>query len=116
MELVNLHRNFKSELKRFLSRFDIVLIALLAFGLRIVRFFTASYGVTGEVFRDMAVVYNFVFLHQWPLLGPSSSLGGFNFGAAYYYLLTPFVIMFNFAPYGATFASVFFSVLQVVVL
>ncbi len=115
-ESENFYRNFKSGLKRFLSRFDIALIALLAFGLRMVHFLTASYGVTGEVFRDMTIIYNFVFLHQWPLLGPSSSLGGFYFGAAYYYLLTPFVVMFNFAPYGATFASVFFSTLQVVVL
>jgi len=116
MEPENFYCNLKGTLKRFLSRFDIVLIALLAFLLRMVHFFTASYGVTGEVFRDMTVVYNFIFLHHWPLLGPSSSLGGFYFGAVYYYLLTPFIVMFNFAPYGATFASVFFSVLQVVVL
>jgi len=61
----------------------------------------------------MTVVYNFIHFGRWPLLGPSSSLGGFSFGAVYYYLLAPFVWLFRLAPYGATAVSALFSVLAV---
>ena len=89
---------------------------LLAALLRVFNRGSSTYGVTGELYRDMNVEYNFIQYGHWPLLGPSSSLGGFNFGAIYYYLLAPFVWLFHFAPYGAVLVSGIFSVLSVFML
>src|SRR3989344_800487 len=58
----------------------------------------------------------FLIVGQWPLLGPRASFGGFNFGAIYYYLIAPFVWLFNFNPIGAVAASVFFSILSILML
>src|ERR1051326_2054568 len=81
--------------------------------LRLVFLPSAFYGPTGELFRDLIVLYNFIFLHHWPLLGPSSSLGGFSFGPAYYYLLAPFYWLFHYSPAGIILASALFSILSI---
>lgn len=91
-------------------------ILILGAVLRLVKFNTSFYGTTGEWFRDLLVARSFLVEGQVPLLGPSSSLGSFNFGAVYYYLITPFVWLFGFAPYGAIFVSVLFSLLSIGVL
>jgi hypothetical protein len=98
-----------SKLKQFVSRYDIQLILLSAVLVRIIRLPHVFYGALGEMFRDLIVVYDFLHGGAWPLLGPGASVGGFSFGAAYYYLLAPFVYLFNFLPVGAVVASVVFS-------
>jgi len=98
------------------SYYHLAVIVALGIFLRVVKITTAFYGATGEWFRDLIVVHNFLMLGQWPLLGPSSSLGGFYFGAVYYYILAPFVWLFSYASYGAMGAGVFFSVLSIVLL
>lgn len=67
------------------------------------------YGSVGELYRDMEVVWKMYYFHVWPLLGPSSALGGFYFGALYYYIEVVFVSMAGFSPSGAILASSFFS-------
>jgi len=68
-----------------------------------------------EFLRDRAMMQAMNSGH-WPLLGPDSHLGHFNFGPIYYYLLFPFAKLFNFAPYGQPAASVFFSLATIVLL
>src|SRR5687768_5563872 len=53
----------------------------------------------GDEGRDALVVYNI--LHgKLTLLGPTSSVGGFFLGPAYYYFMTPFLWLFNYDPVG----------------
>jgi 4-amino-4-deoxy-L-arabinose transferase-like glycosyltransferase len=109
-------KNFIAGLRRFCLKYDIACIAVLAFLLRALGRASSTYGSLGELYRDLIVEYKFLRLGTWPLLGPSSSLGGFNFGAVYYYLAAPFLWVFRFAPYGAVLASLLASVLAVVLL
>jgi 4-amino-4-deoxy-L-arabinose transferase-like glycosyltransferase len=89
-----------------------VLFFCLAAVLRLSLVTVAYYGAVGELYRDLEVVWRLFHFHDWPLLGPSSALGGFYFGALYYYIEAVFVRAANFAPYGATLASSFFSLLS----
>jgi hypothetical protein len=102
-----------AKLKIVFIKYEIYWLMLFAFLLRVFGRGSSSYGVPGELYRDLSVVYNFLHFGHWPLLGPSSSLGGFYFGAIYYYIITPFMWLFNFAPYGATIVSLLSSVLTV---
>src|SRR5258708_28233079 len=53
----------------------------------------------GDEGRDVLVVYNI--LHgKFTLLGPTSSVGGFFLGPLYYYLMAPFLWLFNYDPVG----------------
>lgn len=100
----------------FFARFGIVLILVFAFAIRVYGLGNIHYGIIGELYRDLNVELDFFVNHSWPLLGPSSSLGGLHFGPAYYYLLAPFFYLFHYRPEGAVFAGVFFSVLSVYIL
>lgn len=94
----------------FIKKYGIWIVLLVALVLRVVALPHAFYGTTGELYRDMQVVHEFLAFGHWPLLGPVSSLGGFYFGPAYYYLLTPFIWVAQFSPIGAVAVSGFFSV------
>jgi 4-amino-4-deoxy-L-arabinose transferase-like glycosyltransferase len=100
----------KANLSNFYNRNKIffALFALAAI-LRLVLLPVAFYGVVGELYRDMLVVWKLFHLHQWPLLGPSSALGNFYFGAVYYYIEAVFVRLLAFSPVGAVFTSTVFS-------
>lgn len=53
----------------------------------------------GDEGRDVIVVYNI--LHgNLTLLGPTASVGGFFLGPIYYYLMAPFLWLFNYNPAG----------------
>jgi 4-amino-4-deoxy-L-arabinose transferase-like glycosyltransferase len=97
-------------------KYALLIIIFVALLLRFVFIYNASYGTTQELFRDLKVVYDFFENGKIILLGPSASLGGFNFGVGYYYLLAPFVYLFDFAPYGALLASAICSVVAIYVL
>ncbi len=96
-------------------RLVLVLIFIAAI-LRLILLPVATYGQVGELYRDLQIIWDLNNNHIYPLLGPSSALGGFYFGAVYYYIEAVFVALFNFRPYGATFSSAFFSVLSLPVL
>ena len=96
------------------SPYSIWVVLCLAIILRVVGLRNIYYGFTGELYRDLLVVHHFIAYGDWPLLGPMGSVGGYYFGPAYYYLLTPFVWLVNANPVGAVFASGFFSVLTIV--
>ena len=66
-----------------------------------------------ELLRDLAVERSLAAGH-WVFLGPSSHLGGFNFGPIYYYLLFPFTVAFHFQLFSPALASLFFSLATLV--
>ncbi|OGE80637.1 MAG: hypothetical protein A2660_00820 [Candidatus Doudnabacteria bacterium RIFCSPHIGHO2_01_FULL_45_18] len=103
-------------MQKFFEKYSLGIIVLIAVILRIFKLRYAFYGHTNELARDLLVSYNFLSQGDIPLLGPSASLGGFNFGAFYYYLLAPFVWLSHYYAWGAIAASGFFSVAQVVML
>lgn len=100
----------------FFRRYGIFLIIILAAALRLVNIQEAFYGTTTELFRDINVVYDMVQGGKSVLVGPSASLGGFYFGAVYYYLLAPIVWALNFLPVGAVLTATIFSLLELVML
>lgn len=61
-----------------------------------------------ELVRDLNATQS-LHLGKIIFLGPISSLGGFHFPPAYYYVVYPFARVFNFAPYSLAVASLFFS-------
>lgn len=66
----------------------------------------------GDEGRDVLVVYNI--LHgQLTLLGPTMSVGGFFLGPIYYYLMTPFLWLFNYDPVGPAVMVALFGILTV---
>ncbi len=53
----------------------------------------------GDEGRDVLIVYDI--LHgKFTLLGPTASVGGFFLGPLYYYLMAPFLWVFNYNPVG----------------
>ncbi|MBX4191546.1 MAG: glycosyltransferase family 39 protein, partial [Candidatus Doudnabacteria bacterium] len=102
--------------RKIIDRYGIYLILALGIVLRIAKLRYSYFGPINELARDLIVNYNFVFEKQIPLLGPSASLGGFNFGAFYYYLMAPFLWLSNYYAWGAVALSTFFSILQILLI
>lgn len=66
----------------------------------------------GDEGRDVLVVYNI--LHgKLTLLGPTASVGGFFLGPIYYYLMAPFLWLFNYNPVGPAVMVAFFGIATV---
>ncbi len=87
-------------------------LVVLAAAIRLILLPKAFYGSVGEMYRDLEVVWRLYHNNAWPLLGPSSALGGFYFGAIYYYIEAVFIGLFRFVPTGAVFTSTVFSLLS----
>ena len=66
----------------------------------------------GDEGRDVLIVYNI--LHgKLTLLGPTASVGGFFLGPIYYYLMTPFLWIFNYNPAGPAIMVALFGIATV---
>lgn len=103
-------------LREVLVKGDIYWILLLAAIIRTIKLSNAFYGTITELTRDLIIEHGMLVDHKLVLLGPGASVGGFSFGAVYYYLLAPFVLLFRQYPVGAVFASTFFSLLSIIIL
>ena len=57
----------------------------------------------GDQGRDVLVVKKILLDGKFTLLGPVASVGGFYLGPLYYYLIAPFLLLFNFDPIGPAF-------------
>ncbi len=66
----------------------------------------------GDEGRDVLTAYNILHGHL-TLLGPTSSVGGFFLGPFYYYLIAPFLLLFNYDPVGPAVMIAFFGILTV---
>lgn len=85
----------------------LILILLLAAFLRFYRL-PEYLQFLGDEGRDVLVVKRMIVDHQWTLLGPTASVGGFYTGPVYYYFMIPFLWAFRLDPVGpAVMAALF---------
>ncbi len=85
----------------------LILILLLAAALRFYKL-PDYLQFLGDQGRDVLVVKRMIVDHQWTLLGPTASVGGFYTGPIYYYFMLPFLWLWQLDPVGpAVMASLF---------
>jgi len=81
-------------------------IFLIAFVLRIYKV-TVEYGYFGDQGRDLLVVFDWIRHGNMPLIGPVASVGAFHLGPFFYYLICPFLLIFQFNPFGPVALALF---------
>lgn len=76
---------------------------------------SSSYCNQAELVRDITALQE---MHEGslPLVGPPSDKGDFFFGPAYYYIMYPFAVVADFAPYSLALASMAFSLAAICML
>jgi hypothetical protein len=102
----------KIKLSAWLKKYDIWLIMLLAFLVRMIGFRWMGYTDFPEFYRDYYMVSHIAH-GTIVLLGPPSMLHGFHFGPFYYYSMLPFYLLFGGRPFSLIFTGIVFSVLTV---
>jgi len=63
----------------------------------------------GDEGRDVLVVKRMLIDGKFTLLGPITSVGSMYMGPIYYYLMVPFLLLWNFSPVGPAVMVAFFS-------
>jgi hypothetical protein len=94
--------NFKKILK--IEYIILLIIVLIGVYLRFAGTFTNSFAFTYDVGRDLLAVWNIVYLHKILLIGQTTGLPGIFYGPWWYYILTPFFIIFSGNPQGIAFS------------
>ena len=93
------------------SRIPLVLILAVAAFFRLYRI-DEYLTFLGDEGRDVLVVFHI--LHgNLTLLGPTASVGGFFLGPIYYYMMAPFLFLFNYNPVGPAVMVALIGVLTV---
>src|SRR3990167_6348382 len=64
--------------------------------------------------RDAIIIKRIITLEHLPAIGAPSSLGGVYLGPFYYYLISPFLLLFNFNPVGLAFGVAFLSMVGLI--
>jgi 4-amino-4-deoxy-L-arabinose transferase-like glycosyltransferase len=113
-------------MKKLLERKELVLIIVILFFAAFLRLYHISDYMTflGDEGRDSLVVRDIVYgfgnllqghfavaQHQLTLLGPRASAGDFYTGPIYYYMMAPFLFLWNFNPVGPAIMIALLSVL-----
>ncbi len=83
--------------KEYLFLYFLILIGTF---LRFQGVFTNSFAFTYDVGRDMLALSNIVSLHKITLIGATTGLPGIFYGPWWYYMLTPFFVIFSGDPRG----------------
>lgn len=83
--------------KQYLLLFVVVIIGVF---LRTQAFATQTFAYTYDVGRDMLALWNIAYIHKIPLIGATTGLPGVFYGPWWYFLLTPFFIIFQGDPRG----------------
>src|SRR3990167_6984065 len=65
--------------------------------------------------RDAIIIKRIVTLQHFPAIGPPSSIGQVYLGPFYYYLVAPFLLLFNFNPVGLAFGVALLSLIGSIV-
>lgn len=100
-----------------LNRFQlVVLVGIIFISAAFLRLngLENGYGYYGDQARDLLVINEWLTSGKIPLQGPGTSVGEFHLGPLYYYLLAPFVMIFQNEPISAAYFEVFDGVLLVV--
>lgn len=105
-QIINTISNNKKEF------FLIAIILLLAAFLRFykIREYVVFLGDEG---RDALVVKRMIVDHDFTLLGPTASVGGFYLGPIYYYFMIPFLWLASFDPVGPAIMVALLGVISV---
>lgn len=79
------------------------LIIILGAFLRLQGVFTNSFAFTYDVGRDMLALWDIVYNHKIVLIGATTGIPGVFYGPWWYYMLTPFFLLFKGSPQGIAF-------------
>ncbi len=97
--------------KEFLLLYLIILIGSY---IRLAGVFTNSFAFTYDVGRDMLALWNIAYLHKLTLIGATTGLPGVFYGPWWYYMLTPFFIIFGGNPQGLDFIMALTGIASIV--
>lgn len=91
----------------------ILLIIAVASFLRLYRLpeFTMFLSDQG---RDAIIVKDIITFKHFPAIGAPTSLGQVYLGPFYYYLIAPFLLIFNFNPVGMSYGVAFLSIVGII--
>ena len=92
--------------KNFLAFLLILIAAFL-------RFYRLNEFVTflGDQGRDAIIIKRIITLEHFPAIGAPTSIGQIFLGPFYYYLMAPFLLLFNFNPYSLAFGVCLLSII-----
>lgn len=91
------------------------LLILIAAFLRLYRF-SDFITFLGDQGRDATIINRMLRFEHFPLIGAPSSIGQVFLGPFYYYLIAPFLLLFNFNPIGLAFGVFFLSMIALTVI
>ena len=105
----------ENPIKQYLPYILLTLILLLG---AFFRFYRIREYMTflGDEGRDMLVVKRMIVDHKLTLLGPTTSVGSMYMGPIYYYMMVPFLWLFNLDPVGPSIMVAILSVLTIYLL
>lgn len=101
-----------------LSRVSLVIFLVIVFLAGFLRFKNLSglHHFTYDQARDALFIKRIIVDHKFRLIGTQSSIPGLYTPPMYYYLMTPFLFIFNLNPVGIDYATAFFGLLTVILL
>ena len=103
--------NFVSFFKKeFIILFLIILVGSF---LRLEGVFTNSFAFTYDVGRDMLSLWNIAYDHKIILIGATTGIPGVFYGPWWYYMLTPFFLLFGGNPQGIAFILSIVGILSI---
>lgn len=82
----------------------------------ILRFYNLSGYIQflGDQGRDVLIVKRMIVDHQWTLLGPNASVGGFFTGPIYYYFMIPFLWLSSLDPVGPAYLAAILGLVTII--
>ena len=96
--------------------YSLVLVALIILAGALLRLFRLPEFVTflGDQGRDAIIIKRIVTLENFPAIGAPSSVGSVFLGPFYYYLISPFLLLFHFDPTGLAYGVAILSIIGII--
>lgn len=93
-----------------------VLIILTLLAASFLRLFRLPEFVTflGDQGRDAIIIKRIITLEDFPAIGAPSSVGSVFLGPFYYYLISPFLLLFRFDPTGLAYGVAILSIIGII--
>jgi len=106
--------NMRLNIKNILTKNKLVILLILT-GI-FLRFYKLEEFVTflGDQGRDAIIIKRIVTFEHFPAIGPISSIGHVFLGPFYYYLMSPFLAIFQLDPIGLAYGSAVLSIIGLV--
>src|SRR3989304_5692453 len=113
--MIDLITNYKSQITKWvkenrLEAFWLAVILLIGAFFRLYRI-DEYMTFLGDEGRDAIIVRRLLVNFDPILIGPGTSVGNMYLGPIYYYMIAPFLLLFNFSPVGP---SVFIALLGII--